>query len=353
MFVCVCVYVCMYVCTMQVMAQSLRVLHYLCTAVPDPAVAAAVAAGAVGKCVEFSRKNDAEAQPLSRELRVASVDVLCLLGRYEAALAHMAEPMSRVVESLADGETEVQLAAVQGLQALLSTDAIDGEVGAGGGSGPGIGPFAMQKPGEGNAELAGDAGRVGNAAREGGAGSGPDGRDKVGGELGGGGGGGAGAQGGEGRAGELAAVCEGSPTAKALRESLDESMQQREAAALLERRQVRELLVGLFVDADATPPVAEQHATVADERTGRLRQMYLGAPAGHDVKLHGRTIHGSQRSGMGGLEVLMEALLMTEEGVLRHALLGLLALVADHQSVRRRLSRCEGKAVIFCLTQVP
>jgi len=193
MFVCVCVYVCMYVCTMQVMAQSLRVLHYLCTAVPDPAVAAAVAAGAVGKCVEFSRKNDAESQPLSRELRVASVDVLCLLGRYEAALAHMAEPMSRVVESLADGETEVQLAAVQGLQALLSTDAIDGEVGAGGGSGPGIGPFAMQKPGEGNAELAGDAGRAGNAAREGGAGSvPPDGRDKVGGELGGGGGGGAG-----------------------------------------------------------------------------------------------------------------------------------------------------------------
>ena len=93
---------------MQVMAQSLRVLHYLCTAVPDPAVAAAVAAGAVGKCVEFSRKNDAEAQPLSRELRVASVDVLCLLGRYEAALAHMAEPMSRVVESLADSETEVR-----------------------------------------------------------------------------------------------------------------------------------------------------------------------------------------------------------------------------------------------------
>ena len=49
---------------------------------------------------------------------------------------------------------------------------------------------------------------------------------------------------------------------------------------------------------------------------------------------------------------MLDALLMTEESSLRLALIGLLGLVSDHPAAVRSVVQSEGKALVFCLTQV-
>ena len=104
---------------MAVMAQSLRIIQHLCTANPDPAVAAAVAEDALAKCVEYTRPCDEDLKTHSRELRVECVHAMALLGRYDVAVERMEQPMVRLVECLADVDGEVQFAAAQGLINLL------------------------------------------------------------------------------------------------------------------------------------------------------------------------------------------------------------------------------------------
>lgn len=110
-------------------------------------------------------------------------------------------------------------------------------------------------------------------------------------------------------------------------------------------------LVEMFVGCKAILTSSAGNTTVRD-KTGRLRLLANHASSGRDVSMHGRTIHGSTDLRQGGLEVAMEAMLMTQDAPLRLALLCLLALVTEHDCARRRLARSEGKGVIFTLTQV-
>jgi len=105
----------------------------------------------------------------------------------------------------------------------------------------------------------------------------------------------------------------------------DTGVPQSERARVL----VRSRLVEMFAGCNANP---QRFLDVTDvpDKDGRMRRLTNNKMGGHDVTLHGRTIHGSRQTGQGGLQVLLDALLMTEDSALRLALLGLLALVSDH-----------------------
>lgn len=136
-----------------------------------------------------------------------------------------------------------------------------------------------------------------------------------------------------------------------LEEQLREEERRRQRLRQRPKDYVTVALVELFVGCKAILTSSAGNTMVRD-KTGRLRLLANHASGGRDVMMHGRTIHGSTDLGQGGLEVAMEAMLMTQDASLRRALLCLLALVTEHDCARRRLSRSEGKAVIFTLTQV-
>ena len=137
-----------------------------------------------------------------------------------------------------------------------------------------------------------------------------------------------------------------------LRRQLSEEELRRERRRRQPKHYVTSALVEMFVTCSTRTSGASGCTTVQD-KNGRMRVLTHNVSlTGRDVSMHGRTIHGSTSSGQGGLEVAMQAMLMTEHAALRLALLCLLALVTEHECARRRLARSEGKAVIFTLTQV-